>query len=108
MSQSASARVFSQLSPSEQDMTLELLLASGSLKALARRYGVSYPTIRARLNRLIERVAGLRAERAPDPLAHKLADLVEAGQITTQAARDVLRLHREVLERAPAAQEKRA
>ncbi|MBM3290492.1 MAG: DUF2089 domain-containing protein, partial [Candidatus Hydrogenedentes bacterium] len=34
----------------------QFLLASGSLKQLAGVYGVSYPTIRARLDRLIERV----------------------------------------------------
>ena len=32
------------------------ILASGSLKELARVYGVSYPTVRLRLDRLIEKV----------------------------------------------------
>jgi hypothetical protein len=33
-----------------------LLLASGSLKDVAEQYGISYPTIRIKLNRLIEKV----------------------------------------------------
>ncbi len=33
-----------------------LVLASGSLKELAQGYGVSYPTIRLRLDRLIEKL----------------------------------------------------
>lgn len=33
------------------------LLASGSLKEIARQYGVSYPTVRLRLDRLIQKIA---------------------------------------------------
>lgn len=32
------------------------LLASGSLKEIARQYGVSYPTVRLRLDRLIQKI----------------------------------------------------
>jgi hypothetical protein len=32
------------------------ILASGSLKALASVYGISYPTVRLRLDRLIEKI----------------------------------------------------
>jgi len=32
------------------------LLVSGSLKDLAGRYGVSYPTVRLRLDRLIQKI----------------------------------------------------
>ena len=32
------------------------ILASGSLKALAKNYGTSYPTVRLRLDRLIEKI----------------------------------------------------
>ena len=42
----------------EQDMTFvkRFLLASGSLKEVAARYGVSYPTVRLRLDRLIQKI----------------------------------------------------
>ena len=33
------------------------LLASGSLKEVARQYGVTYPTVRLRLDRLIQKIA---------------------------------------------------
>ena len=72
--------VFQRLQPAEQDLLLEFVLVSGSLKALANSYGVSYPTIRARLDRLIERVEALRGEGGEDLLANKLADLVEARE----------------------------
>jgi hypothetical protein len=42
----------------EEDLQFikRLVLASGSLKELAQGYGVSYPTIRLRLDRLIEKL----------------------------------------------------
>lgn len=34
----------------------KFLLASGSLKEMARQYGVTYPTVRLRLDRLIQKI----------------------------------------------------
>lgn len=34
----------------------KFLLSSGSLKAVARQYGVTYPTVRLRLDRLIQKI----------------------------------------------------
>jgi hypothetical protein len=42
-----------RLKPEEQQFIVEFVKASGSLKEIARRYGVSYPTVRNRLNDLI-------------------------------------------------------
>ena len=92
--------LFQGLQPAEQDLLIELALASGSLKALAKKYAVSYPTIRARLDRLIERIQGLQNPGEQDPLASKLADLIEAGSITPAAARELLALHRSALDTA--------
>ena len=33
------------------------VLASGSLKEMAKRYGVTYPTVRLRLDKLIQKIA---------------------------------------------------
>jgi hypothetical protein len=44
------------LDEADLDFVLRLVLASGSLKDLARAYRVSYPTIRGRLDRLIARL----------------------------------------------------
>ena len=42
------------------------LLASGSLKEIARQYGVTYPTVRLRLDRLIQKIRlGETAESDP-------------------------------------------
>lgn len=44
----------------------KFLLASGSLKEMAGVYGVTYPTVRLRLDRLIQKIR-LTEEQAADP-----------------------------------------
>jgi hypothetical protein len=86
-----------QLSDDDLEFVQRMVLASGSLKELAQGYGVSYPTIRSRLDKLLERLRGLIAGRPPDPMAELLADLIAKGEIAPSAARAVLKLHRELL-----------
>lgn len=83
-----------ELDEADLEFVLRFVLASGSLKELGRSYGVSYPTIRARLDRLIERLQRRLQERPPDPLAELLAELVERGEMTVSAARAVQELSR--------------
>lgn len=52
----------------EQDLAFikKFILASGSLKEVAAQYGVSYPTVRLRLDRLIQKIRlSDRAEEDP-------------------------------------------
>jgi hypothetical protein len=50
---------------------------------------------------LIARLQDLLSGRKVEPMAGLLADLVEKGQITPQAARTVLELHRREKESGP-------
>jgi hypothetical protein len=80
------------------DLVAELVLQSGSLKDLAAAYGVSYPTIRARLDRVIGRLRAIKNGQPPDPLSDLLATLIERGEISpsvARAVRDVARRQRE-------------
>jgi hypothetical protein len=81
------------------DLITELVLQSGSLKDLAGVYGVSYPTIRARLDRVIDRLKHAVAGRKPDPLSDLLATLVERGEVTGAAARALRQAARDMLAR---------
>ena len=54
------------LSEEELAFLRRFVLASGSLKEVAGEYGVSYPTVRLRLDRLIQKVR-LAEDRAADP-----------------------------------------
>ena len=97
---SPQGHVLKGLGNEDLDMIVQLVLASGSLKELARRYQVSYPTIRLRLNSLIERVDALLDGRPLDPMAEHLAGLVERGELSLTGAKSALNLHRESLERS--------
>jgi hypothetical protein len=71
------------------DLIAELVLRSGSIKDLADAYGVSYPTIRLRLDRVIERLSTAVKGKAPDPVNELLARLVERGELSASGARAV-------------------
>jgi hypothetical protein len=87
-----------QMSPEDLDFVVQFVLASGSLKEMARLHGVSYPTIRATLDRVIGKLQDRIQGQAPDPLTDYLADLVERGEIKPAAARTIRELHRKKLE----------
>lgn len=76
------------------DLITELVLQSGSLKGLAGSYGVSYPTIRGRVDKVIDRLGKLIAGTPTDPLVELLGDLVERGELTVSGARAVRDLAR--------------
>ena len=76
------------------------VLSSGSLKDLAESYGVSYPTIRIRLDRLLERIRALDESPPSDAFDAKVRSLVADGQIETSLAKELLRVHRSVIKGA--------
>lgn len=77
------------LPPEDLDFITELVLKSGSLKEVAEAYGVSYPTIRLRLDRIIERLKQVLEGRTPDALSILLAQMVERGELAPSAARAI-------------------
>ena len=80
------------LEDEDHQLIKRLILASGSLKALAQSYGVSYPTIRVRLDRLIERVRTLDDLPANDAFLARLRLLVSSGELSAKTATELLRL----------------
>jgi Domain of unknown function (DUF2089)-HTH len=70
------------------------LLSSGSLKALAEEYGVSYPTVRGRLDRLIAKAQAAEDPRITDPFERKLRVLVADARMPAALARELLEAHR--------------
>ena len=73
------------------------MLASGSIKDVASQYGVSYPTIRAKLDKLIDRLRALVNGQPVDPMAELLADFIARGALTPATGREILELHRSLL-----------
>ncbi len=56
--------ILGRLEPEDQKFLLDFLEASGSLKEMARIYGISYPTVRNRLDELREKVKSLAGGNA--------------------------------------------
>jgi hypothetical protein len=75
------------------------LLCSGSLKALAEEYGVSYPTVRSRLDRLIAKVRAAEDTRVADPFERRLRVLVADAKVASTLAKELLEAHRDSLKR---------
>jgi hypothetical protein len=82
------------LDEDDQQFLKRFVLSSGSLKALCEEYEVSYPTMRARLDRLIAKVKAVEDSRAADSFQLKLQVLVAEGKITAALARELWKAHR--------------
>lgn len=82
------------LSDEDLQFLKRFVLSSGSLKAMADEYAVSYPTVRARLDRLIEKVKVAADPKVNDPFQRKLRLLVADAQISSNVARQLLDAYR--------------
>ena len=79
------------------DFLKQFVLVSGSLKELAKQYEISYPTVRARLNRLIALVKEYSSDVPLTPLESELRLLTVRGEISRSAAEQILKAHRKTV-----------
>ena len=79
---------FLELSPDQQKFAIEFILASGSLKEMSKILDVSYPTVRAKLDRIIECLGGEKPSDEERRAA--ILDAVEEKKISTQEASRLL------------------
>jgi len=75
----------------------EFVLVSGSLKELAKQYDISYPTVRARLNRLIALVKEYSSDVPLTPMESELRLMTVRGEISRSAAEQILKAHRKTI-----------
>ncbi|MEM7755793.1 MAG: DUF2089 family protein [Planctomycetota bacterium] len=82
---------------SDEDLAFvkRFVLASGSLKAIAEVYGVSYPTVRTRLNTLIEKVRLADEAQEQSAFERKLRLLAADGRVDPKVIGELLRAHEE-------------
>jgi hypothetical protein len=90
-----------QLSDEDLAFIKRLVLASGSLKDLAAAYGISYPTVRIRLDRLIEKIKILDSAEITTGFERVLRMQYAEGKLDLQTLQRLLAAHREDLERGP-------
>jgi hypothetical protein len=85
---------------SEEDLSFvkRFVLASGSLKAMADAYGISYPTVRLRLDRLIERIKIYDSEKITSEFERVLRAQYADGKIDLPTLKTLLDAHKKELE----------
>ena len=93
MSESPIPRWLSVLSEEDFHFIKRFILASGSLKELAKQYQVSYPTLRIRLNRLIEKISVADDPDLENPFLLEIRLMVADGTLTQAAARTLIRAY---------------
>jgi hypothetical protein len=84
---------FFYLEPEEQVFIKKFLLASGSLKQLAKEYEVSYPTVRTRLDRLIEKIK--ISDENNDSFEIVIMQMVLNEKISLEVAKEIINKHKE-------------
>ena len=84
---------FTHLEEEDQQFVKRLVLASGSLKELADQYDVSYPTIRLRLDRLIDKIKMLDQIPTQNGFEARVRLLVADGDIPAKLGKELLQLH---------------
>ena len=88
---------------SDEDLMFvkRFVLASGSLKDLARTYGISYPTVRLRVDRLIQKIGVLDDHRPASAFERRLRALYADGRLDLETLKLLLVAHeQEMGERA--------
>jgi len=86
-------RWWQELDDEDRAFIKRFLLASGSLKDLANGYGISYPTVRIRMNRLIEKIRVIEDESPQSPFERTVRLLAAEGRLDAQTMKILLRAH---------------
>src|SRR5256886_10438267 len=84
----------SHLSEEDLGFLKRFLLAGGTLKDLAAQYGISYPTVRLRLDRLIEKVKLVDAAPEAGPFELRLRAAYADGLLNAETFHTLLEAHR--------------
>lgn len=86
----------------EEDLSFirRFVLASGSLKEIAGIYGISYPTVRLRLDRLIAKIQ-LLSDSATSGFERTLRIEYSQGKVDLDAMNRILEAHRREAEGEP-------
>ncbi|HEX3753286.1 MAG TPA: DUF2089 domain-containing protein [Streptosporangiaceae bacterium] len=73
-----------QLSVEDQVFVAAFVRSHGSIKEMERTFGVSYPTIKSRLNRIAERLDFVDVD--PAPTGADVVDRLRRGEISAEEA----------------------
>jgi len=90
-----------QLSDEDASFIKRFVLASGSLKDLAKAYGITYPTVRLRLDRLIDKVTVLDNQEIASEFERTLRAHYAEGKVSMDTLKTLLAAHQDELQTQP-------
>ena len=73
----------------------KFLLSSGSLKEIARQYGVTYPTVRLRLDKLIQKIQ-ISEDVSNDPYIALIKRLVVSDKVDFDTAKVLISEYKKI------------
>lgn len=79
------------LSQSDLVLLKNFIIQSGNIKSLSAHYSVSYPTMRARLDSLIEKIT--IGDKEPDPFIAQLQTYAIDRKIPSQFVQDIAEIY---------------
>src|SRR6266511_2507266 len=82
-----------QLNDEDLAFLKRFLMASGTLKEVARQYGISYPTVRLRLDRLIQKVTLLESMQTPSEFERRLRASYADGRLDAETFHQLLQAY---------------
>ncbi|MGL3697883.1 DUF2089 family protein [Lactiplantibacillus plantarum] len=85
---------FILLDDADQEFIKNMVIHSGSLKKLAQIYNVSYPTIRMRLNQVIQKIKLADKSQVGD-FETKIMTMVINEQISLESAKEIVKDYKE-------------
>ena len=83
------------LSEEDRAFIRRFVLASGSLKEMAKIYGISYPTVRLRLDRLIEKIKLLTSDAVESEFERTVRIEYAQGKLDLGTMKRLLKAHKE-------------
>ena len=84
----------SELDTEDMNFIKKFILASGSLKEIAKVYDVSYPTVRLRLDRLIQKIE-LAEKASDDVFINLIKRLTIDEKIELEIAKTIINAYKE-------------
>lgn len=85
---------FVNLEREDHEFVKQLVIASGSLKQLAKIYQVSYPTVRMRLNTIIQKINFIE-DNGANTFETKVMKLVIDEKLSLEVAKQIITDFRE-------------
>lgn len=80
---------FLEMGTEEREFIKKFVLSSGSIKELAKNYSTSYPTVRKRLDKMIQKIQ-VNERKDNDTVVKLINQLEEEGKIDQEIAKTVV------------------